>query len=280
MDRNRTQKGLISMKNLNRRSALNLALVFVVLLASGLGMAQNNTVQAVNQGDAVPRGAVIPGPGDVLWDNTAINNTTAGIVSTAFSSLPAGADRTNTADDFVIPVGETWTIGFVYSEGFSNLAVDVDSFEVVFYADNGGSPGAVLSSESVAFGGAVTMTTQELTLSAPVVLSPGTYWVSVVGTYDTGAALADGRWNWSTGPGAIGSEWFLQDTAGFFGGLPWTAASGLGIADVSALFALRGSVSVGTPPPETQPVPTLSNLGLILLSLMLAGLALVAIRVR
>ncbi|PKL95765.1 MAG: hypothetical protein CVV18_04215 [Gammaproteobacteria bacterium HGW-Gammaproteobacteria-8] len=36
----------------------------------------------------------------------------------------------------------------------------------------------------------------------------------------------------------------------------------------------------GTPPPETQPVPILSNLGLILLSLMLAGLALVAIRVR
>jgi len=266
---------------MNRHIAyvLKFGVVCLALLVANTGFSQADTLFAVNQGNSPVRGG-IPGTGDLLWDNTAINNTTAGIISTAFSSLPAGADRTNTADDFVIPSGEEWTIDFIYSEGFSNLAIDVDSFEVVFYADNGGSPGAVLSSQLVAFGGPVTMTTQELTLSNPVALPSGTYWLSVIGTYDTGTTLPEGRWNWSTGPGAIESEWFLQDTAGFFGGLPWSAASVLGIADISALFALRGSVSTAVPPPETQPVPTLSNLGMILLSLMLAGLALVAIRVR
>lgn len=268
------------MKNLNRSGVLNLALALSVMLASGLGIAQSDTVEAVNQGEILPRGVVIPGPGDVLWDNTNINNTTAGIVSTAFSSLPAGADRTQTADDFVVPAGEIWTIDFVYSTGFSNLAVDADSFDVVFYADDGGAPGAELSSSTVALGGPVTMTTQELTLPNPVVLSGGTYWVSVLGVYDSGTTLAEGRWNWSTGPDLIETEWHLQDTAGFFGSpIPWTPASTLGVLDISALFALRGTAAAA-PLPEAQAVPSFSTFGLILLSMLLAGLALIAIRVR
>ena len=251
------------------------------LLLSASAFSQGGSIAETNQGEAAARGG-IPGPGDLLWDNTAINNTTNGIVSTALSSLPGGSDRANTADDFVVPTGESWTIDFIYTEGFSNLAVDADSFEIVFYADNGGSPGAVVSTETVPLGGPVTMTTQEMTLSNPVVLTAGTYWVSVIGTYDTGTTLNDGRWNWTTGPTGIGSEWFIQDTAGFFGApFPWTPGSALGVNAPSTFFALRGTASpAGTPPPATQPVPSLSNLGLILLSLMLAGLALVAIRAR
>lgn len=58
-----------------------------------------------------------------------------------------------------------------------------------------------------------------------------------------------------------------------------TPTGTIGFPQMHLVMSVSGSTA-GNPPPETQPVPTLSNLGLILLSLMLAGLALVAIRVR
>ena len=245
-------------------------LVIAILSLANVAAAQSLTAE---NSQPIQGGPVIPGPDDVLWDNTAINNTTAGIVSTRLASLPAGADIVNVADDFTVPAGQQWTVGFVYSEGFSNILLDVDSFEVIFYADGGGLPGAEIDRQSIPFGGAVTMTTQELTLPTPVVLTGGTYWVSVVGVYDTAPDLATGRWNWSDGPTPIDSEWFLQDLGGFFGGLPWTSATGLGIADVSALFALRGTSAAVAPPEEARAVPALDAFGLTVLGLLLALMA-------
>ncbi len=218
-----------------------------------------------------PRGG-LPGPDDVLWDNTAINNAGTGIVATRLASLPAGADMANTADDFIVPAGVQWTIGFVFSRGFTNLPPSADSFEVIFYADGGGLPGAEIDRQSIPFGGAVTMTTQELTLPNPVVLTGGTYWVSVVAVYDSAPDLDTARWNWNTGPTAIGSDWFLQDIAGFFGGLAWTSATDLAIAEVSASFALRGTSAV-IPPDEVIAVPALDKFGLTALALLLALMA-------
>lgn len=260
-------------------SVFSLAVLMVAALGSA--QAQNVSPAAVNaEGPGPSGGTVIPGPGEVLWDNTVIDNTTAGIISTAFSSLPDGADRTNTADDFVVPGGEQWSVEFVYSEGFTTLAIDADAFEVVFYANDAGQPGAVLSAQTIPFGAPVTMTTQELTLPTPVELGPGTYWVSVIGVYDTGTTLDDGRWNWSDGPTAIGSDWFLQDTAGFFGGLDWTSATDLGITDVSALFALRGTRGTPPPPPEARAVPVLDSFGLLALVMLMMVAAMVGIARR
>ncbi|GAB4126655.1 MAG: hypothetical protein Tsb0027_26040 [Wenzhouxiangellaceae bacterium] len=253
--------------------AIRMMVIILMFAILNTAHAQSGTLAAVNSEATAPSGG-IPGPADVLWDNTAINNTTAGIISSGFTALPAGADRTNTADDFVVPAGELWSIEFVYSEGFTNTATTVDRFEVVFYEDAAGQPGAVISSQTVPFGGPVTMTLQELTLPAAVALGEGTYWISVIGQYDGAADLAVNRWNWSTGPTGIGSEWFLQDTAGFFGGLPWTSASGLGIADISTLFALRGtSQAAGPVLPPPPAVPTMNSFGLLgmALALMLAA---------
>ena len=58
-----------------------------------------------------------------------------------------------------------------------------------------------------------------------------------------------------------------------------TPTASIGFPGMNIVMTVFGSTA-GTPPPATQPVPTLSNLSLILLSLMLAGLALVAIRSR
>ena len=251
------------------KNSFNVFLLVGLLLASSAAFPQSLT--AVNSAGPAPSGVTIPGPDDVLWDNTVINNTTAGIISTRFGGFPAGAQLTNTADDFVVPAGQLWDVTFIYSEGFTNAATNADSFEVTIYADAGGSPGAIIDSQVIPFGGAVTMTTQELALPNPVQLTGGTYWLSIVGAYDTGTDPGVTRWNWSTGPDGIGSDWYLQDPAGLFGGIPWTSATGLGIADVSALFAIRGTESSALP--ESVPVPTLSQWGLILLVLTLAGLA-------
>ena len=265
-----------------KRVSLSLVSTAVLLVAAlGTAHGQTDSLAAINSDGPAPSGGGIPGPGEVLWDNTDIANTTAGIVSTAFSSLGEGADRTNTADEFVVPAGDQWSVEFVYSEGFSNLAVDVDAFEVVFYSNDAGVPGAVISSQSVPFGAPVTMATQELTLPTPVELGPGTYWVSIIGVYDTGTTLDDGRWNWSTGPTAIGSDWFLQDLAGFFGGLDWTSATDLSIADVSALFALRGTTGAPPPPPPAATaVPMLDGFGLMALIMLLMAAAMVGIARR
>lgn len=252
------------------RSA-SFALIAALFALSSVASAQSFT--AVNTGPA-PEGTVIPGTGDLLWDNTAIAATTSGIVSTRALGLPVGAQEAQTADDFTVPAGLMWTIEFVYSEGFSSAVPGVvpDSFAVIFYEDAGGLPGAVVAEEVIAVGGAVTDTTQEFTLASPVVLQAGTYWVSIVGEYQGTTGLAEGRWNWTTGPTAIDNEASLQDTAAFFGGvLPWTPLSLLGVTDPSALFALRGTSTNALP--ESVPVPTLSQWSLILLVLVLAGVA-------
>jgi hypothetical protein len=249
---------------------VSLALIAALFALSSAAFAQSFV--DVNQGSA-PEGVTIPGTGDLLWDNTQIAATTAGIVSTRALGLPVGAQEAQTADDFTVPAGLTWTIDFVYSEGFISAgSPSVDSFAVIFYADAGGAPGAVVAEEIVVAGGAVNDTTQEFALASPVQLTGGTYWVSIVGEFQGSTGLATGRWNWTTGPTAIDNEASLQDTAGFFGApLPWTPLSVLGVTDPSAFFALRGTATNALP--ESVPVPTLSQWSLILLVLALAGVA-------
>lgn len=227
-------------------------------------------------------GGTIPGPDTVLWDNTAINSATNGIVSMRAENLPAGANIVNTADDFVVPAGETWNITFVVSAGFTSAgAANPDSFGVNFYADAGGLPGMLLETRSVPFGGVVNDATQEITLPTPVSLSAGTYWISVFGIYNTFNDLSTERWNWTTGTTGIGNEAALQDTGSFFGGIiPWTALSGLGVTDPSAFFAIRGTLQNGTMLPPPASVPTLGQWGLIAMILALMLGSAIALRRR
>jgi hypothetical protein len=254
-------------------SKLTQPLAALALLAA----ASTSFAQFADTNPGTPvEGGMIPGPDTVLWDNTVINNTTAGIVSLQAANLPAGANMANTADDFVIPAGETWNITFIFSTGFTSAgAANPDSFGIDFHADNAGLPGALLETRVVPFGGVANDTTQELTLPTPVSLGEGTYWVSVYGIYNNFVALASERWNWSTGTIAIGTEAALQDTAGLFGGIPWTPLSGLGVTDPSALFAVRGTTVSGPTLPPPASVPTLSQWGVIAMILaLLAGSAL------
>ncbi|MDY0415830.1 MAG: carboxypeptidase-like regulatory domain-containing protein, partial [Pseudomonas sp.] len=177
---------------------------------------------------------------ELLWDNLVVGST-SGIVSVDLTGIvPDG--RTITADDFVVPDDETWTINYVYTEGFSNETVLPDAFGVEFYTDNNGKPGTLISAEDV-IPANINFATQDLILTNPVVLPAGHYWVSVYGVYEGSTGLTNTRWNWYTGNASIGNEASLNDFAGLFGLDPgWFYLSEIGVADAaSCSFQLEGT---------------------------------------
>lgn len=83
------------------------------------------------------------------------------------------------ADDFVVPIGQTWNIGGI---GVDIVGDTPDNWGVRIYADNAGLPGAVLCTE------AVTSSTllggfRVLEYSTPCSLTAGTYWAEVLPNY-------------------------------------------------------------------------------------------------
>jgi hypothetical protein len=107
---------------------------------------------------------------------------------TAFNSFDDEA-----ADDFVVPAGQIWTVQEVDVLGLYFGAGPASSFNVVFYADAGGFPGAVeCSLPNQPF--TQTATLFSITLPTLCVLSPGTHWVSVQTNQNLNP---NGQWFWS-----------------------------------------------------------------------------------
>src|SRR5438093_1549452 len=131
-------------------------------------------------------------PNVVLYDQ--INNpapTPGGVTSQDFEASFDTFDSF-AADDFVIPAGQTWTITEVdvageYTVGGGPAA----SFHVFFYSDTATLPGALVATRlaNPYSGGANAL----ITLTSPVILTPGTYWVAVQARQDDVPA---GQWFW------------------------------------------------------------------------------------
>ncbi len=205
---------------------------------------------------------------DLLWDNTAILDTSSGIVATELGGLHPDSTLVITADDFEVPSGATWNIDSIYAEGFSNQPTLPDSFGIIIYDNNGGVPGNVVYEKNVIPANGINFTNLELALPAAVSLGEGVYWLAVFGVYNTGNDIGVTRWNWTTGAQAIALEAHLKDDTGIFG-LPagWFALSALGVTNPSCKFAIFGTI----PPPEDihkaaylnggQEVPSVSTTG-------------------
>ena len=103
------------------------------------------------------------------------------------------------ADDFVVPAGQIWNITEMDVIGESSEPpAPPDSFHVFFYADSGTLPGTLVASRLAnPYSGFVTFV---ITLTSPVTLAEGTYWVSVQAREDFTAPV--------NGSGAIG--WLFQ----------------------------------------------------------------------
>ncbi|MEW5988930.1 MAG: hypothetical protein AB1791_20080 [Chloroflexota bacterium] len=100
------------------------------------------------------------------------------------------------ADDFVVPAGETWTIGTVYVGGvYFNGAGPTPLVDVYFYNDSSGLPGIEVyaNTNSAAFTDAGGSLTIDLS-GSPAVLTSGTYWVSVRADMDFATG---GQWGWT-----------------------------------------------------------------------------------
>ncbi len=122
------------------------------------------------------------------YDNAGVNAT----LSDTFTDFHTyNADL---ADDFVVPAGQTWNVQLIDADGvyFSGPGPAID-WNVFFYADNAGFPGAQVYSAThqPVQGGGSTFT---LNLATPAVLTAGTYWVEIQAnmTYNP-----QGEWGWS-----------------------------------------------------------------------------------
>ncbi|MDJ0645187.1 MAG: T9SS type A sorting domain-containing protein [Flavobacteriaceae bacterium] len=129
------------------------------------------------------------------------------------------------ADDFVVPAGNMWTINRVLAFGAANGSPILDNATVVIYEDDGGVPGAeVYNSGLVTPASATNDTNLNIPLPAPVELSSGNYWLVV---YSSFAFSGGNQWFWRTQATVNGSESHLKDDANLFGAgaTDWTPTS-------------------------------------------------------
>ncbi len=96
------------------------------------------------------------------------------------------------ADDFVVPAA-AWSLDGVDVAGaYGNGPGPASGFNVFFYADAGGLPGALLASRlEQPFTGAAG--NAAILLTSPVVLVAGTYWIAVQAHQEFGS---NGQWFW------------------------------------------------------------------------------------
>ncbi|MDQ3930473.1 MAG: kelch repeat-containing protein, partial [Chloroflexota bacterium] len=100
---------------------------------------------------------------DVGYDNDSYND----------SSRPA--NWIQSADDFVVPSGQSWQVTEVDARAFYGVP---SSFNVYFYLNSGTLPATpVYTATALSVGGA--SPDYQITLTTPPTLGPGTYWLSV-----------------------------------------------------------------------------------------------------
>lgn len=137
-------------------------------------------------GLAVLLAVALPGLADELWDNNLIPNEVGGRPIS-----PPGFPKIRVVDDFVVPDDARWSLENIHYIGAEDNAwrwADGDGITVEIWNDNRGRPGTVIETRSA--GGTKTAINRMLfgrelqTYRAdfeddPVVLGPGTYWISV-----------------------------------------------------------------------------------------------------
>src|SRR5215475_3194243 len=152
----------------------------------------------------------------VLYDQ--YNNATT--VATGSQEFPDFPDFTDfTADDFVVPAGETWNVESIDSDGIpfncSGSCVP-DNFNVFFYTDSAGLPGTqVYSGTAEPF--VISGSTYTINLTVPAVLTEGTYWVSVQAHE---VFTGGGQWGWTDRSTQSNSPAAWQNPGGGFGVCP------------------------------------------------------------
>jgi hypothetical protein len=179
-------------------------------------------------------------PQTVLYDqynNRGANVTLSGAFADFFQF------NSDLADDFVVPAGQTWAVQSIVADGkyFVGTGPATD-WNVFFYADNAGFPGAQVyntTHQPVQQHN----TTFTVNLPTPAMLSPGTYWVEIqANTRNVGQ-----EWGWANRTVTSGNAAAWQNPGGGFGFCQsWSRRGATCNIDASApdqLFALNGTIA-------------------------------------
>jgi len=128
-------------------------------------------------------------PAVVLYDQ--LNNPgTFAVSSQEFPDFPAFTDFA--ADDFVVPLGQTWIITKVDALGAYLGPGPADNFNVFFYQNNGSLP-AIQIYSATAQSYVNSAGVFQVTLTVPAVLAAGRYWVSMQAHMNRSP---NGQWGW------------------------------------------------------------------------------------
>jgi len=150
-----------------------------------------------------------------------------------------------TADDFVVPAGEVWTINRVEVAGFYQGAITATTVNVYFYNNTGSLPGSIIAAQAIT---TFTDTNGSFVIPiAPVVVPAGAYWLSVQARLNPGAG--NGRhWYWQDRTVQSNNPAAWQNTGGGFGVCTTWGVRGTCTGDAAApdqVFRLVGTIGGG-----------------------------------
>ena len=250
----------------------------------------------ISPGDIIPTGGVSPTPtpsasvspasptptpsasasaspcaATVLYDQ--INNEVTGagsdVTSQDFEAANNAFDNQG-ADDFVVPVGQTWNVNQVVVRGEYNTGQGpAPAFNVFFFNDAATCPGTAVAggtflSAPYTATSEVPPARQTFTINLPssVVLAPGTYWVSVQVRMDFAPSPPGGQWFWGNRSVMSNSGATWQNPGGGFavGCTAWgrrttCLTTSVGPDQLFRLVGTNGAGGCPTPTPSASVSP-------------------------
>jgi hypothetical protein len=148
------------------------------------------------------------------------------------------------ADDFTIPNGDSWTLQRIVAFGGANNSPQLTNATVVVYSDNEGVPGEeIYNSGEIVPLSEPTDTNLNLMLPEEVNLESGKYWLSVYVNLPFNPDAT--QWFWSSQNGGIDQESHFKDNLDLFGigATDWTPIStAFGRDPLDQVFQIYGIV--------------------------------------
>ena len=178
--------------------------------------------------------------GTVLYDQS---GTAANGAAIQFSGSVYDSEG---ADDFVVTDASGWSVsGLNLQTSFSAAPPGGITYDVNFYADSGGAPGATAACSYPGISGTLdgTATALSISLPAPCDLAQGTYWLSVVPNMTWPP-----QFYWSLDANAtIGApgQWRNPGDGYASGCTAWSPTTACGFAETNYLFQVIGAVGGG-----------------------------------
>jgi len=124
------------------------------------------------------------------------------------------------ADDFVVPLGEPWTVDHLKIEGRYvplRFDIDYDNYTVLIMEDDGGKPNATVCRNVANLLSTVTQLDLSFSFSGePCVLQPGTYWVQILPNVPLGSSPATNQFFWSLSETKKGEKLQWRDKDSLF----------------------------------------------------------------